>query len=136
MLGGRVAEKLIYGSEHVTTGAGNDLQKATELAREMIIEQGMGKKLRDQVFHDENAGIMFERMTHERPYSDDTAKIIDEEVENLIKEAAYRAESVLKANKSYLEVIKDKLLEKETLEAQEVLDMLKGSKLPEDVKLY
>jgi cell division protease FtsH len=59
MLGGRIAEKLRYGRDHVTTGAGQDLQKATELSREMVIEQGMGKKLRDQVFHDENSGCMF-----------------------------------------------------------------------------
>ncbi|MCW1907936.1 MAG: ATP-dependent zinc metalloprotease FtsH, partial [Candidatus Saccharibacteria bacterium] len=51
MLGGRVAEEVMFGSDHVTTGAGNDLQKAAELAREMVINQGMGKKLRNQVFH-------------------------------------------------------------------------------------
>ena len=136
MLGGRIAEKLVYGSDHVTTGAGNDLQKATELAREMVIEQGMGTKLRDQVFHDENAGIMFERMTHERPYSDDTAKVIDGEVETLIKEAAHRAERVIKANRRYLDVLKKELLEKESLEAAEVMKLLKGAKLPVVAKLY
>jgi cell division protease FtsH len=90
MLGGRIAEEVIYGKDRVTTGAGNDLQKAAELARDMIINQGMGTKLRDQVFHVEE-GMMLERMVHEREYSDDTAKVIDQEVESLITEAANRA---------------------------------------------
>lgn len=136
MLGGRVAEKLIYGQDHITTGAGNDLQKATELAREMIIEQGMGTKLRDQVFHDSQGGLMFDKMVHDRPYSEDTAREIDAEVERLIKEAAERAEAVLKSNKSYLKVLKDELLERETLEAEEVGKLLKSSKLPAAAKLY
>ncbi|HXH26412.1 MAG TPA: ATP-dependent zinc metalloprotease FtsH, partial [Candidatus Acidoferrum sp.] len=97
-MGGRVAEKIKYGSENVTTGAGNDLRKATEIARDMVIEQGMGTKLRDQVFHEDNGGMMFERMVRERPYSDDTAKEIDQEVEGLIKEAAARAEAIIRAN--------------------------------------
>ena len=95
MLGGRIAEEVIYGEERVTTGAGNDLQKAAELARDMVINQGMGKKLRDQVFHVEE-GMMLERMVHEREYSDDTAKVIDQEVESLITEAANRARTVIK----------------------------------------
>src|SRR4029078_13299709 len=99
MLGGRIAEEVIYGHDHVTTGAGNDLQKAAELARDMVVNQGMGKKLRDQVFHVEE-GMMLERRVHERQYSDDTAKIIDDEVESLISEAASRARMVIKANMS------------------------------------
>jgi cell division protease FtsH len=135
MLGGRIAEEIIYGPDRVTTGAGNDLQKAAELAREMIVNQGMGKKLRDQVFHVED-GMMMERLVHERQYSDDTAKVIDEEVESLISEAANRARSVLKKNKVFLEKLKNALLEKETVEAEEVLEILKGTILPTEAKLY
>jgi len=135
MLGGRIAEEIIYGPDRVTTGAGNDLQKAAELAREMIVNQGMGKKLRDQVFHVED-GMMMERLVHERQYSDDTAKIIDEEVESLITEAANRARTVLKKNKAFLEKLKNALLEKETVEADEVLEILKGTSLPTEAKLY
>jgi cell division protease FtsH len=135
MLGGRIAEEIIYGPDRVTTGAGNDLQKAAELAREMIVNQGMGKKLRDQVFHVED-GMMMERLVHERQYSDETAKIIDDEVESLITEAANRARSVLKKNKAFLEKLKDALLEKETVEAEEVLEILKGTSLPTEAKLY
>lgn len=136
MLGGRIAEKLIYGADGVTTGASNDLQKATDLAREMVIEQGMGDKLRDQVFHDDDGGLMFDKMTHSRPYSDQTAKLIDEEVESLITEAAKRAEAVLKANMEYLEKLKEALIKKETLEAKDVAKILEGTKLPAPAKLY
>src|SRR3990167_3870906 len=135
MLGGRVAEEVVYGSERITTGGGNDLQKAAELARDMIINQGMGKKLRDQVFHVDE-GMMFEKMIHERQYSDDTAKIIDNEVEGLITEAANRARAVIKANRAKLEILKAKLLEKETVEAEEVLAVLKGSVMPKIAMLY
>ncbi|MBI2007843.1 ATP-dependent zinc metalloprotease FtsH [Candidatus Saccharibacteria bacterium] len=135
MLGGRVAEELMYGPDRVTTGAGSDLQKAAELARDMVVNQGMGKALRDQVFHTDE-GIMLERLVHERQYSDDTAKLIDDEVENLIKEAAQRARVVLKANKDKLEKLKDALLEKEAIEADEVAKLLKGAKMPKEAALY
>ncbi|MBP7807223.1 ATP-dependent zinc metalloprotease FtsH [Candidatus Saccharibacteria bacterium] len=135
MLGGRIAEEVMYGKDHVTTGAGNDLQKAAELARDMIVNQGMGKKLRDQVFHVEE-GIMMERVMHERQYSDETAKVIDDEVEALISEAADRARKVIRANKTKLEELKVALIEKETVEAEEVLEILKGSKMPADAALY
>src|SRR5690606_13101545 len=71
-MGGRVAEKILYGEDGITTGAGSDLRKATEIARDMIVEQGMGTKLRDQVFHEDNGGMAFDRMTRERPYSEAT----------------------------------------------------------------
>jgi len=135
-LGGRIAEKLIYGADGITTGAGSDLRKATEIARDMVIEQGMGTKLRDQVFHADGGGMMFDRMTHDRPYSDDTAKEIDLEVAQLIKEAATRAEAVLKANMPSLKKLADTLLVEETLEETGVVKILKDAKLPKEAKLY
>jgi cell division protease FtsH len=135
MLGGRIAEELVYGHDRVTTGAGSDLQKAAELARDMVMHQGMGKKLRDQVFQVDE-GMMLERLVHERQYSDDTAKIIDDEVENLITEAANRARVVLKSNTEKLEKLKDALLEKETVEAAEVIKLLQGSHMPKAAALY
>lgn len=135
MLGGRIAEEVKYGHDRVTTGAGNDLQKAAELAREMVTKQGMGKKLRDQVFHAEE-GIMMERIMHEREYSDETAKLIDDEVEALIKEAADRARAVIKANLKQLEALKNALLEKETVEADEVVTLFEKAHLPKEAALY
>lgn len=135
-MGGRIAEKLIYGADGITTGAGSDLRKATEIARDMIIEQGMGSKLRDQVFHEDNGGMVFDKITHERPYSDATAEEIDREVEALIKEAAKRAETVLKANRPVLEALKDALLEHETLEEDEAGKIMEAAKLPAEAKLH
>lgn len=135
MLGGRIAEEVIYGSDRVTTGAGNDLQKAAELARDMIINQGMGRKLRDQVFHTDE-GMMLDRLVHEREYSDETAKVIDDEVESLITEAANRARAVIKANVEFMDKLKDRLLEKETIDAEEVKEILKGAHLPKAAALY
>lgn len=135
-LGGRIAEKIVFGEDWVTTGAGSDLRSATEVARDMIIEQGMGTKLRNQVFHEDNGGMMFDRITHERPYADDTAKEIDNEVAALIKEAATRAESVITKNRGELDKLAKALLEKETIEEKEVAEILKDSVLPKEAKLY
>jgi cell division protease FtsH len=134
-MGGRVAEEVILGRDKITTGASNDLQSAAELARDMVVNQGMGKKLRDQVFKLDD-GMMLDRLVHERDYSDETAKVIDDEVENLITEAGNRARIVIKANLSYLEKLKDRLLEKETVDATEVSEVLKGAKMPSAASLY
>ena len=135
-MGGRVAEKLIYGEDGITTGAGSDLRKATEIARDMIIEQGMGTKLRDQVFHEDNGGMMFDRMTKERPYSEATATEIDKEVEALIKESSRRAEAVLEQNLPLLHDLSKRLLEEETLEEEIVAEILKDAKLPGEATLH
>ena len=135
MLGGRIAEEIIYGKDRVTTGAGDDLKKASELAREMIVNQGMGRKLRDQVF-EVDEGMMLDKMVHEKMYSEETAKVIDQEVEALINEAAKRARDVIKANMKKLDALKDALIEKETVEADEVLEILKGSQMPKSAALY
>ena len=135
MLGGRIAEEVMYGADRVTTGAGNDLQKAAELAREMVTNQGMGKKLRHQVFQSDD-GMMFDKMMHEKRYSEETAKLIDDEVEALITEAAKRAELVIKANKKELEALKKELLEKETVEAEQVIEILKNTTMPKSAALY
>lgn len=135
-MGGRIAEQLIYGDDGITTGAGSDLRKATEIARDMVIEQGMGRGLRDQVFHEDNGGLMFDKMTRERPYSDETAKMIDEEVAQLITEAKHRAMLVLKENRSFLDKLAEALLKEETLEESEVDEILKGTKLPKEAKLH
>lgn len=135
-MGGRIAEKLLYGADGITTGAGSDLRKATEIARDMVIEQGMGSKLRDQVFHEDNGGMVFDKITHERPYSDATAQEIDKEVEALIREAATRAEVVLTKNRDVLEKLKDALLKEETLEEDQASEIMASAKLPAEAKLH
>ena len=124
-MGGRVAERLVLGTDGITTGASSDLQNIAELAREMVTQEGMGNKLRDQVFN-----------TNEVNYSEKTAELIDAEIEALSKEADARAEAVLKANKKYLDTLAAALLEKETLEEKEVAAILKGTSLPAAAKLH
>jgi cell division protease FtsH len=80
--------------------------------------------------------MMMERIVHERSYSDDTAKIIDDEVESLITEAGARARAVIKHNMHKLEALKERLLEKETVEAEEVKEIFKGSVMPKEATLY
>jgi cell division protease FtsH len=135
-MGGRIAEKLVYGADGITTGAGSDLRKATEIARDMIIEQGMGSKLRDQVFHEDSGGMVFDKITHERPYSDATAQEIDKEVQALIMEAGQRAELVLTKNREILENLKDALIKEETLEEDQAERAMEGAELPEGAKLH
>ena len=137
-MGGRVAEKVIYGDDAITTGAGSDLRKATEIARDMVIEQGMGKNLRDQVFHEDNGGMVFDKITHERPYSDATAKLIDDEVKALIQESSHRAELIISSahNRKVLDQLVEALLEKETLDEAEVEEILKHAVLPKAAMLH
>jgi len=132
-MGGRVAECLIFGEDGVTTGASSDLQHVAELSRQMISEEGLGNKLRDQVFNSDEVNFFGDRA---RIYSEKTSEQIDAEILELNREARKRAESILKANKKLLDTLAAALLEKETLEADEVTEILKDSKLPEDAKLH
>ena len=132
-MGGRVAERMILGKDGITTGASSDLQHVAELSREMVSQEGMGSRLRDQVFNTEEVNFFGDRAKN---YSEKTSEIIDAEIEALNKEAGQRAEAVLKANKKYLDELATALLEKETLEEGEVSDILKGTTMPESAKLH
>ena len=132
-MGGRIAEKLIFGSDAITTGAASDLKHVAELAKEMIIEEGMGKNTRNLVFPDEATG--YYTIATGKPYSEKTAELIDQEMKQLTEEAANRAEIVLKANRAVLDQLAKALLEKETLEAAELKPLLKDTKLPVAAKL-
>lgn len=135
-LGGRIAEKVKYGADRITTGAGSDLRKATDIARDMVIEQGMGKGLRDLVFHEDNGGMMFDRMVRDRPYSEETAKDIDGEVQALVREAATRAEAIIRANPEPLKKLAEALLKEETIEEAGVKKLLADAKLPKEAAQY
>lgn len=135
-LGGRIAEELVFGREKVTTGASADLRGVTDIARSMVMEYGMGTKLRDKAFHDSEGGLMFDKMTQGRLYSDKTAEEVDKEVEMLLDEAAQRARLVLSENRKGLDALATELLAKETLSDEEVNEVLKGTKLPLKAKLY
>lgn len=132
-MGGRIAEKIVFGPESITTGASADLKHVSEVARDMVTEEGMGDRLRNQVFNTSEVNFFGDRA---KIYSEKTAELIDSEIENLTKEAAVRAESVLKANKKQLDALAEALLEKETLEEKEVAAILKETVLPDAAKLH
>ena len=134
-MGGRASEEIIYGKNNVTTGAGADLRMATNIAKEMITEEGMGDELRDQVFHEDEGSMLFDQITHDRPYSDATAEKIDKNIQELLQEAIKRALAVLEANRSSLDKLAKILLEKETLEEDEIKEILVDTVLPEKAKL-
>lgn len=134
MMGGRIAEKIMFGEDAVTTGASSDLKHVAELSKGMIVEEGMGKMTRNLVFPEGEMG--YYTISTGKPYSEKTAELIDAEIKSLSDEAAKRAELVLKANTAVLNKVAKALLEKETLEEKELEPLLKDAKLPASVKLY
>ncbi|MBQ6486564.1 ATP-dependent zinc metalloprotease FtsH [Candidatus Saccharibacteria bacterium] len=133
-MGGRIAEKIIFGNDDITTGASSDLKNVAQLAKEMIIEEGMGDETRNLVFPDEATG--YYTISTGKPYSEKTAELIDKEIKKLSDEAAKRAELVLSANKKVLDRLATALLEKETLEEEDLPELLKGTTLPEGARLH
>lgn len=133
-MGGRIAEKIVFGKDAITTGASSDLKNVAELSKSMIIEEGMGSSTRNLVFPSEATG--YYTITTGKPYSEKTAELIDLEVKKLTDEAAIRAEAVLKANKAVLDKLAEELLTHETLEEAELEPILKAAKLPAAAKLY
>ncbi len=133
-MGGRIAEKLVFGPEAITTGASSDLQNVAQLSKEMIVEEGMGKQTRNLVFPEGETG--YYTIATGKPYSEKTAELIDQEVKLLSDEAAARAEAVLKANTAVLDRLAEALLKQETLEEEELAPLLKDAKLPTAAKLH
>ena len=133
-MGGRIAEKIIFGEDSVTTGASSDLQYVAELSKEMIIREGMGKKTRNLVYPSEATG--YYTISTGKPYSEKTAELIDEEVAEFTTEAAKRAEAVLKANRKVLDRVASALLEKESLEEEDLKNIFDGATLPDAAKLH
>jgi cell division protease FtsH len=125
MLGGRMAEKTVYGE--ITTGASNDLQNATNLARRMVMDFGMSEKLPNLVFGRQTDQIFLGRELGEgKNYSDEVAKIIDDEVASLINEATARAEEMVKKHRKQLDEISMFLMREETMEEEDFLKVVGG----------
>jgi cell division protease FtsH len=123
LLGGRVAEELAL--DHMTTGAGNDIERATGLARKMVCEWGMSEKLGPLSFGKKEEQIFLGReIAQHRDYSEHTAVEIDMEVRRLVSEAYEKAKGILSDNKASLTAISEALLEKETLDGKEIDDIL------------
>ena len=133
-MGGRIAEKIVFGTDAITTGASSDLKHVAELSKDMIVSEGMGSDTRNLVFPEEATG--YYTISTGKPYSEKTAEKIDAEVKKLTDEAAKRAEVVLKANTKVLDRLAATLLEKETIDEADLPELLKGSTLPSSAKLH
>ena len=124
-LGGRVAEEIVYGEDEVTTGASNDLQQVASVARQMVTRFGMSDKLGPVALGRAQGGMFLGRdIAAERDFSEDTAATIDSEVSDLVDVAYHRATKVLNDNRSVLDELAEMLVESETVDSQELQDLL------------
>ena len=128
-LGGRVAEEIIYGKEFITTGASNDLEKVSQMARAMVTKYGMSEKLGNLAYgKSENHVFMGRDFGHQRDYSEEVAAEIDNEVQRIVNEQYELAKTLLEDNRDMLDTISHKLLEMETLDEKEFVDLMEQVK--------
>ena len=128
--GGRIAEQLIYGKEHLNTGASSDITQATQLARSMVTEWGMSEKLGPLRYNENQQEIFLgHAITQRQNMSEDTAKLIDQEVRRIVTEGEAKAREVLTAHRTELEAITQGLMEFETLTGEEVKALMRGEKI-------
>ena len=128
MMGGRAAEDLIL--NEITTGASNDIERATSIARRMVCEWGMSDKLGPMAFGKKNEEIFLGReIQSHRDYSEETAQMIDHEVVSIIKNAQDTARRILEDNIDLLHLMAEELLEHETIDESDIKVMLSGKKI-------
>ena len=129
LLGGRAAEKIVF--DHFTTGAGNDIERASDIARKMVCEWGMSDTLGPVTFGKKDEEIFLGReIAQHRDYSENTAQEIDKEVRRILSEAGQRSEDLLKKNMDKLHNLAEALLEYEILDGEQIDLILNGKKLP------
>ena len=130
MFGGRVAEELIFGKDNITSGASNDIAQATQKARAMVVEWGMSDRLGPLKYTESEEEVFLGRSVSQRKtMSEETAKLIDQEIRLLIDNAENHAKKVLKKNIKHLHSISNALLEFETLSGDDVAELIKGKKI-------
>lgn len=127
LFGGRLAEEIIFGTDAVTTGASNDIERATEMARNMVTKWGMSERLGPLSYDEEEGEVFLGRsVTQHKTTSDETAHVIDEEVRSFIDRNYERAESILKENKNLLDLMADALMEYETIDKYQIDEIMDG----------
>jgi cell division protease FtsH len=134
-LGGRTAEKIIFGEENITTGAESDLKHVNGLARRMVTEYGMTKALKNRFFGDEEGSVFLGKtFSQDKHYSEEVASKIDEEVEKIINQASKVAETTLVKNRKKLDLIATTLLEKETIEGKDFDKLMQAAHVKKSSK--
>ncbi len=127
LYGGRLAEELIFGAEAITTGASNDIQRATEIARNMVTKWGLSRRLGPLTYSEEEGEVFLGRsVTQHKQVSDDTAHVIDEEIRVIIDRNYQRAETILKENLDKLHAMADALIKFETIDIHQIKDVMAG----------
>ncbi|WP_197734772.1 ATP-dependent zinc metalloprotease FtsH [Photobacterium damselae] len=125
LYGGRLAEELIYGVEKVSTGASNDIERATDIARKMVTQWGFSDKLGPLLYAEDEGEVFLGRsVTKSKHMSDDTAKLIDDEVRKLIDRNYARARQILVDNMDIMHAMKDALMKYETIDADQINDLM------------
>ena len=131
LFGGRVAEEMTFGTEKVTTGAGNDIERATSMARRMVTRFGMSDRIGLMAVGDSDQEVFLGReLVQRREVSEHTARQVDEEVKRILDEAHARARRLLEDNRGLLEAIAEALLDRETLDGDEIQLLIDGKTLP------
>ena len=127
LFGGRIAEELVFGPDAVTTGASNDIERATALARNMVTKWGLSDRLGPLTYADESGEVFLGRsVTQHKQVSDETAHLIDEEVRRVIDTNYKRARGILEVNRDKLDVMAQALMKYETLTEDQLKDILAG----------
>jgi cell division protease FtsH len=127
LYGGRIAEELIFGDDHVTTGASNDIKRATDIARNMVTRWGLSERLGPLAYGEEEEEVFLGRsVTQHKNVSDETAHIIDEEIRNIIDRNYDRARRILKENIDKLHAMSEALIKYETIDVHQIEDIMAG----------
>ena len=126
LFGGRIAEELIGGIDGVTTGASNDIERATQMARNMVTKWGLNEKMGPVLYGEDDSQAPGGGNTH---YSEDTSREIDQEVRQILNDAYAQAKKLLEDNRDILESMKDALMEFETIDADQVDDLMNRRKV-------
>jgi cell division protease FtsH len=127
MFGGRIAEQLIFGKDNVTTGASNDIERATQVARNMVTRWGLSEKLGPLTYSEEQDEVFLgHSVTKHKAVSDETARIIDEEIKHIIDRNYKRAEKLLKENIDKLHMMAEALIKYETIGSDQINEIMQG----------
>jgi cell division protease FtsH len=131
LFGGRVAEEMIFGPKDITTGAGNDIERATMMARRMVTSFGMSEVIGLVAVGDNEQEVFLGReLVQRRTVSEHTQRIVDEEIKRILDQAHTTAQAVIAVNRDLLESIARALLERETLDREEIETLARGETLP------
>jgi cell division protease FtsH len=131
LFGGRIAEELIFGKDSVTTGASNDIERATDIARNMVTKWGLSERLGPLVYSEDEGEVFLGRsVTQHKNMGDNTARIIDEEIRSLIDRNYERAETLLKERIDVLHNMTDALMKYETIDVEQIDALMEGREVP------